>query len=37
VELLRWRDAGRLSDSALRVLQTELDHQERILPTRDYR
>jgi CPA1 family monovalent cation:H+ antiporter len=36
-ELLRWRDAGRLSDSALRVLQTELDHQERILPTRDYR
>ena len=36
-ELLRWRDAGRLSDSSLRVLQTELDHQERILPTRDYR
>lgn len=36
-ELLRWRGAGRLSDSALRVLQAELDHQERILPTRDYR
>jgi CPA1 family monovalent cation:H+ antiporter len=36
-ELLRWRDAGRLSDSALRVLEAELDHQERILPTRDYR
>lgn len=36
-ELLRWRDAGRLSDSALRVLQTELDLQERILPPQDYR
>jgi CPA1 family monovalent cation:H+ antiporter len=31
-ELLRWRDAGRLPDSSLRVLQRELDHEERTLP-----
>lgn len=31
-ELLRWRDAGRLPDSSLRILERELDHQERILP-----
>ena len=28
-ELLRWRDAGLLSDAGLRVLQRELDHEER--------
>ncbi len=31
-ELVRWRDAGRLSDTVLRSLQTELDLEERILP-----
>jgi monovalent cation/hydrogen antiporter len=31
-ELLRWRDAGRLPDSSLRILQRELDHEERLLP-----
>ena len=31
-ELLRWRDAGRLPDECLRVLQRELDHEERTLP-----
>ena len=31
-ELLRWRDAGRLPDTSLRVLQRELDHEERTLP-----
>lgn len=31
-ELLRWRDAGRLPDASLRILQRELDHEERILP-----
>jgi CPA1 family monovalent cation:H+ antiporter len=31
-ELLRWRDAGRLPDASLRILQSELDHQERTLP-----
>ena len=30
-ELLRWRDAGRLPDLSLRVLQRELDHQENAL------
>jgi CPA1 family monovalent cation:H+ antiporter len=30
-ELLRWRDAGRLPESGLRVLQRELDHEERTL------
>ena len=31
-ELLRWRDAGRLNDESLRVLERELDHEERLLP-----
>jgi Na+/H+ antiporter len=31
-ELLRWRDAGRLPDASLRILQRELDHEERLLP-----
>jgi CPA1 family monovalent cation:H+ antiporter len=31
-ELLRWRDAGRLPDTSLRILQRELDHEERLLP-----
>ena len=34
-ELLRWRDAGRLPDDSLRVLQRELDHEERTLPLPD--
>ncbi|WP_229076095.1 Na+/H+ antiporter [Actinoplanes sp. DH11] len=34
-ELLRWRDAGRLSDDSLRVLNRELDHEELILPKRN--
>ncbi|WP_305785930.1 Na+/H+ antiporter [Symbioplanes lichenis] len=33
-ELLRWRDAGRLSDESLRALERELDHEERLLPDR---
>lgn len=33
-ELLRWRDAGSLSDEGLRVLERELDHEERLLPER---
>ncbi|WP_338079676.1 Na+/H+ antiporter [Antrihabitans stalactiti] len=33
-ELLRWRDAGRLPDSSLRILRRELDHEERTLPDR---
>ncbi|MDI6098680.1 Na+/H+ antiporter [Actinoplanes sp. NEAU-A12] len=33
-ELLRWRDAGRLNDDSLRVLNRELDHEELILPKR---
>jgi Na+/H+ antiporter len=33
-ELLRWRDAGRLPDEGLRVLERELDHEERLLPER---
>jgi Na+/H+ antiporter len=33
-ELLRWRDAGRLPDAGLRVLERELDHEERELPRR---
>jgi CPA1 family monovalent cation:H+ antiporter len=32
--LLRWRDVGKLPDSAMRVLERELDHQEGLLPTR---
>jgi monovalent cation/hydrogen antiporter len=31
-ELLRWRDAGRLPDASLRILERELDHEERIFP-----
>jgi CPA1 family monovalent cation:H+ antiporter len=31
-ELLRWRDAGHLPDSSLRILERELDHEERTLP-----
>lgn len=31
-ELVRWRDGGRLSDSCLRTLQHELDHEESVLP-----
>jgi CPA1 family monovalent cation:H+ antiporter len=31
-ELVQWRDAGRLPDSSLRVLQRELDHEEDVLP-----
>ncbi|MEU1689305.1 cation:proton antiporter [Micromonospora sp. NPDC005707] len=33
-ELLRWRDAGRLPDEGLRVLERELDLEELRLPTR---
>ncbi|MBY8874185.1 Na+/H+ antiporter [Micromonospora sp. PLK6-60] len=33
-ELLRWRDAGRLPDEGLRVLERELDHEELLLPKR---
>ncbi len=33
-ELLRWRDAGRLPDGTLRVLERELDHEELLLPDR---
>ncbi len=31
-ELIRWRDAGRLPDSSLRILLRELDLQEGSLP-----
>ncbi len=31
-ELLRWRDAGHLPDASLRLLERELDHEERTLP-----
>lgn len=31
-ELLRWREAGWLPDSSMRVLQRDLDHEERLLP-----
>jgi Na+/H+ antiporter len=34
-ELLRWRDAGNLNDESLRVLERELDHEERLLPDRN--
>lgn len=34
-EILRWRDAGRLSDKSLRTLERELDFEERGLPERD--
>jgi Na+/H+ antiporter len=33
-ELLRWRDAGNINDETLRVLERELDHEERLLPDR---
>jgi CPA1 family monovalent cation:H+ antiporter len=33
-EILRWRDAGRLSDESLRTLERELDFEERALPDR---
>ncbi|GAA0223330.1 Na+/H+ antiporter [Cryptosporangium japonicum] len=36
-ELLRWRDAGRLPDEGLRVLERELDHEERVTPDRPAR
>ncbi|MFI5897645.1 Na+/H+ antiporter [Actinoplanes sp. NPDC051513] len=29
-ELLRWRDSGKLTDEGLRVLERELDHEERL-------
>jgi CPA1 family monovalent cation:H+ antiporter len=31
-ELLRWRDYGQLPDQSLRILQHELDQEERLLP-----
>lgn len=34
-ELLRWRDAGHLPDASLRILERELDHEERILLPHD--
>ncbi|GLW33512.1 Na+/H+ antiporter [Actinoplanes regularis] len=34
-ELLRWRDAGRLDDENLRILNRELDHEELVLPRRN--
>jgi CPA1 family monovalent cation:H+ antiporter len=34
-ELLRWRDAGRLPETTLRILQRELDHEERTFSARD--
>ncbi|WP_433832468.1 Na+/H+ antiporter [Actinoplanes sp. CA-015351] len=36
-ELLRWRDSGRLPDEGLRVLEHELDLEERLLPDRPVR
>ncbi|GID33193.1 cation:proton antiporter [Paractinoplanes brasiliensis] len=36
-ELLRWRDAGNLNDEGLRILERELDHEERLLPERGAR
>ena len=33
-EMLRWRDAGQLPDEDLRILERELDHEERLLPDR---
>jgi CPA1 family monovalent cation:H+ antiporter len=33
-ELLDWRDTGRLPDESLRILERELDHEERLLPAR---
>src|ERR1700744_837899 len=34
-ERLRWRDAGWLPDSSLRVLERELDHEERTFPAQE--
>ena len=34
IELLRWRDVGRLPDEGLRALERELDHEEGLLPDR---
>jgi CPA1 family monovalent cation:H+ antiporter len=34
LELLRWRDVGRLPDESLRTLERELDHEEGLLPKR---
>ncbi|MGS2616301.1 Na+/H+ antiporter [Micromonospora sp. LZ34] len=31
-ELLAWRDAGRLADADMRILERELDHAESVLP-----
>jgi hypothetical protein len=31
----RWRDAGHLPDASLRILERELDHEERILLPHD--
>ncbi|MBB2947675.1 CPA1 family monovalent cation:H+ antiporter [Actinoplanes lutulentus] len=36
-ELLRWRDSGQLPDEGLRVLEHELDLEERLLPDRPVR
>ncbi|WP_212995503.1 Na+/H+ antiporter [Winogradskya consettensis] len=33
-ELIRWRDTAMLDDEGLRVLERELDHEERLLPDR---
>lgn len=32
--LLEWRDTGRLPDESLRIVERELDHEERLLPRR---
>jgi CPA1 family monovalent cation:H+ antiporter len=34
MELLHWRDVGRLPDEGLRALERELDHEEGLLPDR---
>ena len=34
-ELLRWRDAGLLPDASLRILNRELDHEERTVASRE--
>lgn len=36
-EFLRWRDEGWLPDESLRILERELDHEERLLPDRPAR
>ena len=35
MELLHWRDVGRLPDESLRALERELDHEEGLLPQRE--